>query len=79
MVKLISKAYKKLVKYFFIIIFAIYKKDIIKKTKKAFKKGSWKVAKSFWTRKEKNCQYGHKQYKNILEDEKERSTEYVKT
>ena len=40
MVKLISKAYKKLVKYFFIIIFAIYKKDIIKKTKKAFKKGS---------------------------------------
>ena len=78
MVKLISKAYKKLIKHFFIIIFAIYKKDI-KKTKKAFKKGSWKVAKSFWTRKEKNCQYGHKQYKNTLEDEKERLTEHVKT
>ena len=38
MVKLISKAYEKLIKYFFIIIFAIYKMDIIKKTKKAFKK-----------------------------------------
>ena len=47
------------------------------KKRKRFEKGSWKVLKSFW-RKKKKQQYGHKQYKTLPEDEKERLAEYRK-
>ena len=43
-----------------------------KKTKKAFKKNSRKVPKSFGTRRKRRknkCQYCYKQYKSFLDDE----------
>ena len=58
----------------YIKIFRVHHLDISKnKTKKGFKKRSW----SFWRRK-KRRPYGHEQYKNLPEDEKQRLIEYRK-
>ena len=47
------------------------------KAKKGFKKGFWKVSRSFW-RKKQTREYGCKQYKNLCEYEKQKLVEYRK-
>ena len=47
------------------------------KTKKVFKKGSWKVPKSFWRRKGKKRQNARKQYRNLSEEENQKSVNMV--
>ena len=47
-----------------------------KKQRKASKKSTWKLPKSFWREKDKKCQYARERYRNPSEEEKEKKRQY---
>ena len=48
----------------------VWKSDVINKTKKDFKKCSWKVSRSFYRRKNENLEYGYKRCNKLPEHKK---------